>query len=105
MNDFLVRDLSNEQIKEQHEWLGDFTTYEMDILQGFASLTSGALLEKVKELEDLAYQLGIEESTEMTRGKLLNVLGTASNNLQSSEMGSNLKPATINGSANITSLF
>ncbi|CAN8031541.1 unnamed protein product [Ixodes persulcatus] len=38
------------------------------------SLTASALLEKVKDLQNLAYKLGIEESREMTRGRFLDVL-------------------------------
>lgn len=32
-----------------------------------------ALIAKVKELHDIAYQLGVEEAKEMTRGKYLNI--------------------------------
>nr|XP_054927640.1 uncharacterized protein LOC126532998 isoform X2 [Dermacentor andersoni]XP_054927641.1 uncharacterized protein LOC126532998 isoform X2 [Dermacentor andersoni]XP_054927642.1 uncharacterized protein LOC126532998 isoform X2 [Dermacentor andersoni]XP_054927644.1 uncharacterized protein LOC126532998 isoform X2 [Dermacentor andersoni]XP_054927645.1 uncharacterized protein LOC126532998 isoform X2 [Dermacentor andersoni] len=38
------------------------------------SLTAAALLEKVKDLQNLAYKLGIEESREMTRGRFLDIL-------------------------------
>jgi hypothetical protein len=37
-------------------------------------LTSSSLVEEVKKLQNIAYQLGLEESKEMTRGKLLHVL-------------------------------
>lgn len=58
--------------KELPEWLHDQD--DVNMLHGFGSLTSVALLEKVKELQDLAFQLGLEESREMTRGKFLGVL-------------------------------
>ena len=57
------------------EWLKDLDQDDINMLHGFGSLTASALLEKVKELQNLAYQLGLEESREMTRGKFLNVLG------------------------------
>lgn len=39
----------------------------------YASLSTGGLIAKVKELHDVAYQLGVEEGKEMTRGKYLNL--------------------------------
>ncbi|CAN8000034.1 unnamed protein product [Ixodes hexagonus] len=44
------------------------------MLQELGSLTASALLEKVKDLQNVAYRLGIEESREMTRGRFLDVL-------------------------------
>ncbi|KAL1426203.1 hypothetical protein MTO96_018460 [Rhipicephalus appendiculatus] len=44
------------------------------MLQELGSLTAAALLEKVKDLQNLAYKLGIEESREMTRGRFLDIL-------------------------------
>lgn len=38
-----------------------------------AALSTPALVAKVKDLHDIAYQLGVEESKEMTRGKYLNL--------------------------------
>ena len=35
-------------------------------------------MEKVKDLMNLAYQLGLEESNQMTRGRLLNILDSKS---------------------------
>ena len=40
----------------------------------FGSLTSSSLVEEVKKLQNIAYQLGLDESKEMTRGKLLHVM-------------------------------
>ncbi|XP_046860515.1 protein lin-52 homolog [Xenia sp. Carnegie-2017] len=47
---------------------------DMDLLQEFGSLTTAQLMEKVRGLQNLAYQLGLEEAREMTRGKFLNIL-------------------------------
>lgn len=45
-----------------------------------ASLTTSGLISKVKELHDIAYQLGVEEAKEMTRGKYLNIFNKPRNN-------------------------
>lgn len=45
----------------------------MFVLVEFASLSTSGLIAKVKELHDVAYQLGVEEAKEMTRGKYLNL--------------------------------
>ncbi|XP_054710362.1 protein lin-52 homolog [Uloborus diversus] len=58
----------------QAEWLKDLDHEDISILQGFGSLTAAALLEKVRDLQNLAYQLGLEEAKEMTRGRFLGVL-------------------------------
>eukprot|EP00112_Aurelia_sp_Birch-Aquarium-sp1_P000979 Seg1095.5 transcript_id=Seg1095.5/GoldUCD/mRNA.D3Y31 product="Protein lin-52-like" protein_id=Seg1095.5/GoldUCD/D3Y31 len=51
---------------------------DREMLQEFGSLTTSQLMDKVKALQNLAYQLGLEEAHEMTRGKFLNVLGKSS---------------------------
>ncbi|CAG2119838.1 unnamed protein product [Medioppia subpectinata] len=61
---------------QSSEWLTDLDPDDINMLHGFGSLTASALLEKVKELQNLSYQLGLEEAREMTRGKFLNVLQT-----------------------------
>ena len=37
------------------------------------NLTVTGLITEVKKLHDIAYQLGVEEAKEMTRGKYLNI--------------------------------
>lgn len=37
------------------------------------SLPTFVLIQEVKKLHDLAYQLGLDEANEMTRGKYLNI--------------------------------
>ena len=39
-----------------------------------ATLSTSELMEKVKDLMDVAYQLGVSESNQMTRGRLLDIL-------------------------------
>ncbi|KAA3673490.1 protein lin-52 [Paragonimus westermani] len=43
--------------------------------QNFGSLSTQQLMDKIKHLQNLAYQVGLEEAKEMTRGKFLNILG------------------------------
>ncbi|KAK3912929.1 Protein lin-52-like protein [Frankliniella fusca] len=55
-------------------WTADFTSEDMTLLNQFSNLSMPALISEVKRLHDLAYQLGLEEAKEMTRGKYLNIL-------------------------------
>eukprot|EP01137_Pigoraptor_chileana_P002601 Opistho-2@41669 len=48
---------------------------EDSIMREFGLLPSTEMLNRIKDLENLAYQLGLDEAYEMTKGKLLNVLG------------------------------
>lgn len=43
------------------------------IFAELANLSTSRFFSKVKELHDIAYQLGVEESKEVTRGKYLNI--------------------------------
>lgn len=43
-------------------------------LADLGSLPVQTVLNEVKRLHDIAYELGIEERKEMTRGKYLNIL-------------------------------
>ncbi|CAG9819556.1 unnamed protein product [Phaedon cochleariae] len=53
---------------------------EENYLQQLASLSTSGLVGKVKELHDIAYQLGVEESKEVTRGKYLNIFNRMKRN-------------------------
>ncbi|KAF5299612.1 hypothetical protein FQA39_LY11527 [Lamprigera yunnana] len=50
-----------------------FTAEDHNYLQQLASMSTAGLISKVKDLHDIAYQLGVEESKEMTRGKYLDL--------------------------------
>ncbi|KAL5008596.1 hypothetical protein ScPMuIL_014177 [Solemya velum] len=56
------------------KWLADLENDDINLLQEFGSLTTSQLMEKVRGLQNLSYQLGLEEAREMTRGKFLNIL-------------------------------
>ncbi|XP_076463512.1 protein lin-52 homolog isoform X2 [Babylonia areolata] len=66
------------------KWLADLEKDDIDLLQEFGSLTAAQLMEKVRGLQNLAYQLGLEEAREMTRGKFLNILEKQKNRYSSS---------------------
>jgi hypothetical protein len=55
-------------------WAQGLDPEDINLLHQFGSLTSSSLVEEVKKLQNIAYQLGLEEAKEMTRGKLLHVL-------------------------------
>lgn len=50
-----------------------FSAEDTNYLHQLATLSTAGLISKVKDLHDIAYQLGVEESKEMTRGKYLNL--------------------------------
>nr|AIU94799.1 hypothetical protein [Phragmatopoma lapidosa] len=56
------------------KWMNGLEKEDIDMLQELGSLTTAQLAEKVKGLRNKAYQLGLEEAKEMTRGKFLNIL-------------------------------
>ncbi|XP_075874369.1 protein lin-52 homolog isoform X1 [Nelusetta ayraudi] len=56
------------------KWMADLEREDIEMLKELGSLTTANLMEKVKGLQNLAYQLGVEESREITRGKFLNIL-------------------------------
>ncbi|XP_045476054.1 protein lin-52 homolog [Harmonia axyridis] len=46
---------------------------DQNYMHQLASLPTAELITKVKQLHDIAYQLGVEEKNEVTRGKYLNL--------------------------------
>lgn len=56
------------------EWLQGLSKEDMELLMQLATLSVPHILNEVRKLQNLAYQLGQEETKEMTRGKYLNVL-------------------------------
>ncbi|XP_053552928.1 protein lin-52 homolog [Bombina bombina] len=59
------------------KWMAELENDDIDMLKELGSLTTANLMEKVRGLQNLAYQLGLDESREMTRGKFLNILEKA----------------------------
>jgi len=56
------------------EWMHELGKEDMELLVQLGTLSLPNILTEVKKLQNLAYQLGQEESKEMTRGKYLNIL-------------------------------
>ncbi|KAJ9592508.1 hypothetical protein L9F63_015825 [Diploptera punctata] len=55
-------------------WTKILDSDDINLLHQFGSLTVSSLIAEIKRLHDVAYQLGLEEAKEMTRGKYLNIL-------------------------------
>ncbi|KAJ8684426.1 hypothetical protein QAD02_020218 [Eretmocerus hayati] len=54
-------------------WSLTITNEDINEIYELGHLPIDELISEVKKLHDLAYQLGVEESKEMTRGKFLNI--------------------------------
>ena len=52
----------------------DFTEDDFSIIHQLAKLPTQNLMDEIKRLQNIAYQLGLDEIKEMTRGKYLNIL-------------------------------
>ncbi|XP_011140710.1 protein lin-52 homolog isoform X1 [Harpegnathos saltator] len=63
----------NSPQTEPCSWTASLTTDDMNHLHQLGNLSMTGLISEVKRLHDLAYQLGLEEAKEMTRGKYLNI--------------------------------
>lgn len=59
--------------KKMPEWQKKLAPEEVDRIQAFGCLNATTLLEKVKEIQNFAFQLGIEEQREMMRAKCLQI--------------------------------
>ncbi|KAG7302010.1 hypothetical protein JYU34_013461 [Plutella xylostella] len=68
-----VSEFAPAQPPQDAPWDKALTTEDISFMQQLGSLTTSGLIMEVKKLHDLAYQLGLEEAKEMTRGKYLNI--------------------------------
>ncbi|KAL0273219.1 UNVERIFIED_CONTAM: hypothetical protein PYX00_005948 [Menopon gallinae] len=59
---------------KMQNWIKELDNEDRAFLLYLSKLTPSGLVAEVKKLYDTAYQLGCEESKEMTRGKYLKVL-------------------------------
>ena len=64
----------NSPSQQPGEWLQGLGKEDMELLMQLATLPVPDVLNEVRKLQNLAYQLGQEETKEMTRGKYLNIL-------------------------------
>ena len=77
VTDFIAKNVpSTQEIEDNipNEWSGELDQEDIRVFHAFSALSQSALIDKVKEMQNLAYQLGMEESHEMTRGKFLSIL-------------------------------
>ncbi|XP_014598500.1 PREDICTED: protein lin-52 homolog isoform X3 [Polistes canadensis] len=70
VNEFVVK---NSPQLEPATWASGLTAEDLNQLHQLGNLSMTGLISEVKKLHDLAYQLGMEEAKEMTRGKYLNI--------------------------------
>eukprot|EP00731_Ephydatia_muelleri_P022225 Em0014g816a len=55
------------------KWLLEVQKEDNQMMNEFGSLTHSQLMDKVRALENLAYQLGVEEAKQMSRGRVLSI--------------------------------
>ncbi|XP_015593958.1 protein lin-52 homolog isoform X2 [Cephus cinctus] len=70
INEFIAQ---NSPPTEPPSWSSGLTADDINHLHQLGNLTTTGLIAEVKKLHDLAYQLGLEETKEMARGKYLNI--------------------------------
>ncbi|KAI4497843.1 hypothetical protein M0802_006959 [Mischocyttarus mexicanus] len=70
VNEFVAQ---NSPQLEPSTWASGLTADDLNQLHQLGNLSMTGLISEVKKLHDLAYQLGMEEAKEMTRGKYLNI--------------------------------
>jgi len=63
----------------QGEYLQNLSREDLETLMQLGGLSVPQLMGEVKRLQNIAYQLGQEETKEMTRGKYLNILRKRNN--------------------------
>ncbi|KAJ8968314.1 hypothetical protein NQ317_007564 [Molorchus minor] len=73
VTDFINSFQSTPQSATKLPYSRELTPEDQNYLHQLASLPTAGLIAKVKDLHDIAYQLGVEESKEVTRGKYLNL--------------------------------
>lgn len=56
------------------EWKHDFTKKETDLIFNLAVSHEKVIKDVIRELSDRAYEMGVEEATEMQRGTILGIL-------------------------------
>lgn len=56
------------------DWHKDYDENELSMIYGYASLSSSALMEKITQIQNYAFQLGLDEEREIARARYLNIL-------------------------------
>lgn len=76
VSDFVAIQRLNNWDPPRPKYMENLGPEDLNLLQEFGSLAASNLIDQVRKLQNLAYQLGLEESKEMTRGRYLNILET-----------------------------
>lgn len=61
------------------KWLVEVEKEDNQMMNEFGSLTQSQLMDKVRALQNLAYQLGVEEAKQMSRGRVLSIFDVPDN--------------------------
>nr|CAH7716543.1 unnamed protein product [Callosobruchus chinensis] len=80
MTEFISSFQSTPQSTTKPPYSKELSQEDQNYMHQLASLSTSGLIGKVKELHDIAYQLGVEESKELTRGKYLNLFNKSKQN-------------------------
>lgn len=56
------------------DWHKDYGEDELSMIYGYASLTSTVLMEKIGQIQNFAFQLGLDEEREVARARYLDIL-------------------------------
>eukprot|EP00108_Taenia_solium_P002339 TsM_000345400 transcript=TsM_000345400 gene=TsM_000345400 len=75
VSEFISTRQPDLNIQTPSKYRTDLDKEDLELIHDFGSLSTQQLMDKIKHLQNLAYQVGLEESKEMARGKFLNVLG------------------------------
>ncbi|XP_055314744.1 protein lin-52 homolog isoform X1 [Sitodiplosis mosellana] len=72
VNEFAkLNSISNRE--EVPSWTQGLSQEDINSMHQLGALSQAGLIAEIKKLYDQAYQLGVEEAREMTRGKYLNI--------------------------------
>ncbi|BHF58865.1 Protein lin-52 [Sparganum proliferum] len=75
VSEFISTRQPDLNIQTPAKYTTDLDKEDLELIHDFGSLSTQQLMDKIKQLQNLAYQVGLEESKEMSRGKFLNILG------------------------------
>lgn len=80
VQDFIQEHGSNASEAESSSpptWTKGLTQEDIDQMHELGAMTNGQLILEIKKLYDHAYKIGVEESKEMSRGKILQIFANS----------------------------
>ncbi|KAA0188814.1 12.5 kDa retinal tissue protein [Fasciolopsis buskii] len=75
VSEFMSSRQNEISLQTPPKYATDLDKEDLELIHDFGSLSTQQLMDKIKHLQNLAYEVGLEEAKEMTRGKFLNILG------------------------------